>query len=151
MASFLTHLIIGVLVVAIAVFFFHGNPTVDQMLLFLLGSVIPDIDHPLAIIRRVMFAALFIGGVAAIIFFCYSYGCSALEFFGALFMFLLLFVILEKIIPGHRGVIHGLIGTILFGLTLFIITKSVSLASFGFGGYLLHIAIDFLSPDFQKK
>ena len=136
---------------------------------FLLGSILPDIDAPFSIVRRAMTALLFILLLFAALAFMFIFfiplsllcvvfaglgaaSCAGVLLLLALAVPVLSIVLLNMIIPGHRGVLHGFLAAFLYGAFLSIIafafrlpiSDNLFIACAGMLGYVVHIFTDLL-------
>ena len=138
------------------IFFILGLP-------ILLGSILPDIDHPFSKIRKLF--NLFL------LFLAFIFSFSFITSFVIIFdlkppfysIFLSTFVLTlfiyygtNFIIPPHRGPLHTMIAAAVFGFLCFFVSvfffsldPNVSLLAFSAGviGYSSHILVDILSKN----
>ena len=138
------------------------NRISDQVFLlasfiFIISSIMPDIDHPKSIPRKIARAMFFVLVLSASIIFLLMLAkpepvetlliIPSLALLTA-FLFTFLF---ESAIPGHREELHSKSTALLFGLGVFLIcltrlnlTDSALYGAFSAAGYLFHIFVDFI-------
>jgi membrane-bound metal-dependent hydrolase YbcI (DUF457 family) len=131
------HLMAGLLSSLALAFFFYNlfhtglSVLISGVMIGVMASEFPDIDHPKALPRKVLRGIMpaIILFVLAYLFFAWRIwvksALSILAFFGAAAAMLLYY---EKLIPKHRGATHKLPGL------LTVIVLSLPLA-FAFGGF----------------
>ncbi|MFH1285159.1 MAG: metal-dependent hydrolase [Candidatus Micrarchaeota archaeon] len=135
--------------------------------LFILGSVLPDIDSPVSVVRkfakRILFIVLVILCLASAFLFqtqllsvCTNYISANECTFASLllaFLFPLLAVsILDILIPFHRGPLHSLLAAPIYGLLCYAALNFAALSAgdalfialFAGSGYMLHILFDMI-------
>ncbi len=124
--------------------------------LFVLSSLLPDIDHPKSIPRKIVRTIFFTLAFFSVLFFALLYLKTDQAFIVvipliALLPAFLLTHLFEASIPKHRREMHSPLTGFLFGLLVFL-TCSLSLSfyvslAFGAsvaGGYIFHILVDFV-------
>jgi membrane-bound metal-dependent hydrolase YbcI (DUF457 family) len=166
--KFISHLLFGI--IALVIFFFLINPDLSVLVLagvaMLLGSVLPDIDHPFAYVRKAFRLILFVTISIFLFLFlsitaasqliqqqCENYGCSNFVILvqlliSAIVGFILVMVI-DFFIPFHRGPLHGLTAAVGYAIICGIISMTCTpsyfaIAAAGLIGYLSHIIPDAL-------
>lgn len=125
---------------------------------YVLGSDLPDMDHPNALLHRGAKAivAVLVGGVAYLnlagsfklgppwLDVAATWGVSALAALGAWYVFTLM-------MPNHRGVMHSLLFASIYGLLAFLTVEyglrmrsgeALYVAIVSFCGYTLHLLLD---------
>lgn len=154
------HLTVGLLSsLALAVLFFHSIHTsasvlIVGVLLGVMASEFPDIDHPKALPRKVLR-----GIMPAIILFVFGYLFFDWKMWTKNIAYIVVFVVTvaililyyEKFIPKHRGATHklpGLITVIALSLPLAFafggIVNVLVISAFTAVGFLTHVALDHL-------
>ncbi len=160
MAAFKTHLTVSSFVssAAATLFFSAGLASPQEVLLYfvmgVVGGLLPDIDSDSSLTVRLLFT--FIATVVSfLIMFHQATGSSAAELYliwlGSFFVMNYLFFSLFTRITVHRGLIHSVPASALFGLLSVLILyhcfhfslETVWMAgAFVWGGFLLHLALD---------
>lgn len=163
------HLIVGIAVLAIFVVF-TGVGDLTRVLAvsaaLLVGSLIPDLDHPFSHVRQLFRLASFI--VLAIIIFmfmttpapsttvksyCVNYGCSSyvllVQALLAVVASFVIVMIIDFFIPFHRGPLHGITAAGAYAIVCWMVSANYSadyvlIALAGFVGYLAHIIPDMI-------
>ena len=153
---------IGAAVLFVIVVIVSLNRLSDQVLLlasfiFVVSSLIPDIDHPKSIPRKIARALFFVlvlcASIVILLLFAKPEPVATLLItpsLALLIAFLLTFLF-ESTIPGHREELHSKWTAWLFGLGVFLICLTglnlYDSALFGIStatGYLFHILVDFV-------
>lgn len=159
MARFTEHLAAGIFLILVLVL--SGAISINTVnilasLFFVVGSILPDIDHPSSIPRKSLRQLLFI---FALFFGAFLFLEHSSNIYLALVFFVIPFLavfILDSTIPAHRKFFHTLNAAFLFSIAIFFLslTKlpfvgSLLLASCGFAGYVLHLILDFIWDRFR--
>jgi len=164
--GFYAHLIMGLLSLAILILAGLSQfLSVDILLFassaFIIGSVLPDVDSPLSIPRKIVRSIIFITVIALIFIFynrivsaCQSIiknaYCSYTPLFAVFAPFLVL-TVLDVMFPKHRGFLHSFSAAMLYGIVILFIlgnfnfglVNSLIISLFGGIGYIIHILVDF--------
>ncbi len=125
--------------------------------IFVVSSVIPDIDHPKSIPRKIARALFFVlvlcASIVILLLFAKPEPVATLLItpsLALLIAFLLTFLF-ESTIPGHREELHSKMTALLFGLGVFLICltslplyDSALFGIFTAAGYVFHILVDFI-------
>jgi len=136
---------------------------------FIIGSLIPDIDAPFSIIRKTINAVLFLLLMLACLAIIFVYNAPIINFcrastgqgenvctLGLLFLAVAFpagaVMVLDFLIPFHRGVLHGFLASFIYGALLSSIasfltlgrTDNLFLSLAGMLGYALHIVVDII-------
>ncbi len=157
--GFREHLLASLLVAVPAVFFIKPiELALAACLFFVASSLLPDVDHPKSIPRKLMrglvFLLIFFSTILALSFLFPQKDPFAAFLFlpaTALLASLVITFIIEISIPKHRGKIHSAGAGLFLGLLVFVLSAvlvpvptALLLASAVFLGYTLHIAVDFV-------
>lgn len=136
-----------------------SNPTLIALLLvFVFGSIVPDVDHPKSTPRKIFRALFVILLLSSISILLIISGGSSQDYLipavVALATTLLLLFLVERFIPKHRGIVHSKSAAIVFGFVCFCIILVLSFQpdlgmAFLFGasasfGYLFHLLVDYM-------
>jgi len=146
MPGFRAHLIIAALVgavICVALYYLGSSPSslFLPFTVFALSSLVPDVDSPTSKPRHAV-RLLILGVLISITFLIYPTLASVSVFLP--FIFLIgFFLVLDQLIPPHRGVFHSIIAVIFWGIILFAATGNAIIGVFAAAGYGLHLLIDF--------
>jgi len=110
-------------------------------LLFLISSLLPDIDSPSSKPRRYFRLFVFASFVAIALLY-YSTLASIHFIFPFVFPFIG-FAAVEFSIPGHRGFLHSPAAAILWGLFIFLFLRSPLAGIAAAFGYSTHLLVDY--------
>jgi inner membrane protein len=132
-------------------------PFLASLTLFILSSLLPDIDHPKSIPRKafkhavfwpVLFASFIIAQSTIA---CEGIPCLILYAVVALIASRLFLLAIELLIPKHRGKIHSKIAGLVLGAFVLAVSYpfagpvlSLSFGLFSFLGYSFHLLVDFI-------
>jgi inner membrane protein len=151
--SGIIHVIIGCLGMAIWATHFQMDPDPLIILGAAIGSLIPDMDHPQAMINqkllfinRKWFKVFFYGFAGYLILLDMAHGQLG-------FILLGVFLILTGF-SKHRGFTHRMYGAVFFALMTYIIGLQYNKEIFAFSiilGYFLHLAADELKTDIEQR
>jgi hypothetical protein len=156
--GFKEHLLASLLFAVPAVFFIKPiELALAACLFFVASSLLPDVDHPKSIPRKLMrglvFLLIFFSSTLALSFLFPKKDPFAAFLFlpaTALLASLVITFIIEISIPKHRGKIHSAGAGLFLGLLVFVLfavlvpfTAALSLGSSAFLGYLFHLLVDF--------
>ena len=147
MPSYKTHIIIGLLSsVALFVLFkdIGLSIIVSSLILSIIGSVLPDIDHENSKVFKAVELILKLGFSGFIVSSLYP------DFFLAFVIVILWLISARKILivfkPKHRGITHTIKGTLVFSviilITSYILMNNIIPSLFFIVSYLSHIAAD---------
>jgi hypothetical protein len=148
---------------------------------FIIGSLIPDIDAPFSLIRKTINAVLFLALMLACLAIIFIYNTPIINFckagtgqgenvctLGVLFLAVAFpagaVMVLDFLIPFHRGVLHGFLASFIYGAFLSSIasllmlgrTDNLFISLAGMLGYALHIVVDIIGSvvpetDYKRK
>jgi len=165
---FVSHLLFGIIVLIVFYFLIHPELSVliPSAIALLIGAVIPDIDHPFAIVRKVLRSVSFIVLFILTLLFlmtssaasflqsqCLSFGCInyllIVQILTSAIISFILVMILDFFIPFHRGPLHGIAAAVGYAIICGIVSMKFSpqyfaIAAAGLIGYLTHIIPDML-------
>ncbi len=144
--------ILGAVFISAFIAEMHGFPVPTAAvasLVFIISSLLPDIDSRKSKPRRAFRLAVFLLGILIVVLFYSTF--SAISPLLALFLPFLLLALAELSIPGHRGVMHSWSAAFLWGILVFAfllllnlsVDDSLLVGVFAALGYLLHLLIDF--------
>ena len=167
MSNWFTHSLSGAILALLCILLYPGIDSailVSAIIATVLGSVIPDIDHPKSKIRNIFRSLLIIGAVSfiylAVSFFVrVDFGAInetfsneilliLISFSVSLFLAVILTTILERFIPRHRGSVHRIFAGLVYALMVFVISMLYGLGDplfisfWGFLGFLSHLLVD---------
>ena len=173
---------VAVIILLILTFTFLPKPPapaviVSAVLAFMLGTLLPDVDAPFSVIRRTVNAVLFLILFLACLAVIFVYHVPMLRFctsavgsldentcsFALLFLTVAvpaaIVMVLDFLIPFHRGIMHGFIASFLYGALLSAVFTAVSvgrtdtlfIALGGMLGYVLHIVVDIIGDIMPVK
>jgi hypothetical protein len=128
---------------------------------FILGTLMPDLDSPASKPRKFMRKAVsFIAPVLLLLIYpqlsaeCSSVaGSSACVYLPVLSILLVFAAVyfLDFLIPRHRGFLHSFSAAFLYGAAVCLLSlyagggaSSLRIGAWAFGGYLSHLAVDFI-------
>lgn len=134
---------------------------------FVLGSVIPDLDAPVSVVRKAFDAVLFVVLLAALVLLLYAYqpkvmkwcepklggSANCLLVQGLLAIALPTFTVrfVDMLIPGHRGFLHSFSASVLYGIVVAYVvplamkaggSEIIFIGIAAGAGYVLHILLD---------
>ncbi len=167
MSNWFIHSLSGAILALLCIMLYPGINSailVSAVIATVLGSVIPDIDHPKSKIRN-LFRSLLIIGFVLFLYFAVSYfvkiDFSAINktfsneillvlvsFSVSLFLAVILTTVLERFIPRHRGSIHRIFAGLIYSIAILLISMLYGLSDplfisfWGFLGFLSHLLID---------
>ncbi|MFA6036479.1 MAG: metal-dependent hydrolase [Candidatus Micrarchaeia archaeon] len=148
---------------------------------FIIGSLLPDIDAPFSIIRKTINAVLFLMLMLACLAIIFVYNAPIINFckagtgqgenvctLGVLFLAVAfpagMVMVLDFLVPFHRGVLHGFLASFIYGALLSSIvsffalgrTDNLFISLAGMLGYALHIVVDIVGSvvpetDYKRK
>jgi len=166
--KFIAHLLFGIMIFILFYFIIHPELSmlIPSAFALLLGSVVPDLDHPFSHIRKAFrtlsfilifaFVMLVLTTQTASTFIqgqCLAMGCQdsilLVQIIASIVISFFAVLLLDFIIPFHRGPLHGVIAavgySVLCGLVSMNYTQSYFvIAAAGLLGYLTHIIPDML-------
>ena len=167
MSNWFIHSLSGAILAIICIMLYPNmDPTVmcSAVIATVLGSIIPDIDHPKSKVRNVFRSLMLIGIISAIYLFVsnivmidfsainQTYSNDLLlvliSFSVSLFIAVVLTTILETFIPRHRGSVHRIFAGLAYAVLIFIIslfygfTDPLFISFWGFLGFLAHLIVD---------
>jgi len=163
MKHWYSHAIVG-LIVAIAFIMvmrdLSQTALTTSVIAMLIGSILPDLDHPSGKLRGMLRYLVFVAIVLLLYFFLTQSGYIAVFAPGTLVSIIALAMILflsyaitiglERFIPGHRGPVHRLTAALIYSLLCgisaysFGIPSAATIAAAGGAGYLTHLVSDML-------
>jgi membrane-bound metal-dependent hydrolase YbcI (DUF457 family) len=166
---FISHLLVGIIVLVVFYFLLHPeiSTLIPSAIALLLGSVLPDVDHPFSHVRKVfrliafvlIFVFLFLFLLTPLIASfmqdkCLSFGCEnyllIVQIIVAAIISFIIVMIIDFFIPFHRGPLHGIAATVGYSIVCGIIAMNYFpsdyflIAAAGLVGYLSHIIPDAL-------
>src|SRR5271157_3186925 len=134
--------------------------------LFLVGSVMPDLDSKSSKPRRFARILALVLVISAL-FFAYpllSWDCSAVAGSVCFYMPLVLAFLavgavyaIDLLVPKHRGFMHSFSAAMVYGAGVFLLVlytgigSSLILGAWAFGGYVSHILVDFVGDALPFK
>ena len=155
------HVIFGLLLMILFVAYFRSESAYNLLvgsIALVLGTMVPDVDHPKSKIRQsfrilmfltVLFFILFLLNTKGVISFLSSYTNIPVLAAAVVSLFVSVFLVFlfDNIIPPHRGPLHRVsaaaVYAFLCGLIASMVGASISLIAFaGFVGYLSHLVGD---------
>ncbi|VVC03129.1 LexA-binding, inner membrane-associated putative hydrolase [Candidatus Burarchaeum australiense] len=167
--------LVAVIILLLLSFVFFPRPApvlAAAVVVFMLGTLLPDVDAPFSIIRRTVNAVLFLLLFLASLALIFMYHEHLLEFctqatgadtmlctFGILFLAVAVpaaaVAVLDFLIPFHRGIMHGFLAAFIYGVfisaLLFVLASgslshanNIFIALAGMLGYVLHIVVDII-------
>ncbi len=163
--GFKEHLIAGLLalVALIIVSIYFRVSDISALALgsfaFLVGAVIPDVDHPLSYPRKILITLVLLASLLVMVLLFAPINsvcdvviggarCDLISAFIVIAVPLLITSILDHLIPFHRGVLHGFLAALAFGAVLVLVLRaSFFVGVFGILGYALHIMLDILGSE----
>jgi inner membrane protein len=120
---------------------------------FLIGSLLPDIDHPSSKIRKIFNLFLLIFSFVlsyTILSFILEFGVLFVLFF--LLLTVAIFLITTIMIPKHRGPLHSGMSAVIFGIFCFLLIWKIYDFELGLVGgicgmlgYLSHVTVDYFT------
>ena len=169
--KFIAHLLFGIIVLIL--FYFTIRPELSVLIpsafALLLGSVVPDLDHPFSHIRKAFrtlsfilifaFVMLVLTTQTASTFIqgqCLAIGCQdsilLVQIIASIVISFFAVLLLDFIIPFHRGPLHGVIAAMGYSVLCGLISMGYTpshfiIAAAGLLGYLTHIIPDMLFKD----
>jgi hypothetical protein len=157
------HILAGLVSLVILILLGFGKLSMNVLIIasfvFIIGSVLPDLDSPFSkprrIFRKVILAIMillifvFYDGIVSICNSTIKSYCAYSPLFAALTPLLVL-VILDALIPRHRGFLHSFSAAVVYGVFVLLIlinkpslSDSLIISLFGAIGYTVHILVDF--------
>ncbi len=164
------HLAAGVAIFLILLFLL-GIPAAAELLLggtfFILGALMPDVDSPLSKPRKFMRKVVFTLAIFFLLLFypqlsaaCGRFAGESLCVYFPLISILLVFAIvylLDFFIPRHRGFFHSFSAAVLYSTAVCLLMLSLGaggsfrIGAWAFGGYVSHLAVDFIGDAIPFK
>ncbi len=161
MKHWYSHAIFGLILTVLFITFFRNIPTYDMLVgsvALVLGSMMPDIDHPKSKIRQSLRILLFL----VVLFFVLLLlntetatnllkGYTDIPILAAaivsLFVAIFIVFLIDRFIPPHRGPVHRISAAIVYAVLCTIIAVFVNANIFvtafaGLIGYLSHLVGD---------
>jgi len=157
------HVALGLILMFLFVITFSGESA--YMLLIgsialVLGSLVPDIDHPKSKIRQslrvlmflvILFCILFVLDIQNMVDFLSNYTDVPMlaAAIAALFASVFIVFLFDSMIPPHRGPMHRLTAAAVYGalcgiIALVVNSNAALTAGAGFAGYLSHLLGDLI-------
>ncbi|NYZ76243.1 metal-dependent hydrolase [Candidatus Micrarchaeota archaeon] len=158
------HLFTGVVIFFLLIFILGVPPGFELPLcgaFFILGALMPDLDSPSSKPRKFMRKAVFLLALVLLLLFYPQFSaecnrlaggstCVYLPVLSILLVFAAVYF-LDFIIPRHRGFLHGFSAAFLYGAAVCLLllytgagVSSFIIGAWAFGGYLSHLAVDFV-------
>jgi membrane-bound metal-dependent hydrolase YbcI (DUF457 family) len=163
------HLLAAVVIFVILLLLSGISPSIELPLggtFFILGALMPDLDSPASKPRKFMSKVIFILALAILLLFypqlsalCGGFAepiCEYLPLLSILLVFTAVYIA-NLMIPRHRGFLHSFPAAVLYGvavclLMLFLgIGDPFRIGAWAFGGYLSHLAVDFIGDAIPFK
>ncbi len=165
LTGFALHVVFGLILAIVGLLLLNGSlesrVLSAAVFVFVVGSVLPDVDSPLSIPRKIFTTLLLLAlmavailalvqyskeavGACENVFGVNSFSCGVAVPLFALPVPIILVHFIEKKIPGHRGPMHSVLAAAAYGVLCFIFSGfSFAVGTAGFLGYAAHLLLDF--------